>query len=152
MPASSGFFAEQSDVATEHMAGVQIFKQKDYVYRLSTMKRLPDDKQIAILTKMRKSGGCKLTPQEWKALRNTDIAELSDAEQRKCLCGTELWYQAAYGWSHVCMAQWIRSVHSAAHHKETLFLVSARDYIANVSNRDLRAVRDALRMGVLICV
>ena len=60
VPASSGFFAEQSDVATEHMAGVQIFKQKDYVYRLSTMKRFTDDTQIAILTKMRKSGGCSL--------------------------------------------------------------------------------------------
>ena len=42
------------------------------------------------------------------------------------------------------MAQWIRSVHSAEHHKETLFVMSARDYVVNVATRDLRAVRDAL--------
>ena len=116
-------------MATEHMAGAQIFKQKDYVYRLSTMKRFTDDKQIAILTKMRKSGGCKLTPQEWKALRSTDIAELSDAEQRKRLCGTELWYQAAPTWSTVAMAQVIRSRLSAQHSGATLYAIPAEDHV-----------------------
>ena len=129
VPASSGFFAEQSDVATEHMAGVQIFKQKDYVYRLSTMKRFTDDTQIAILAKMRKSGGCKLTPQEWKALRSTDIAELSDTEQRRRLCGTELWYQAAPTWSTVAMAQVIRSRLSAQHSGATLYAIPAEDHV-----------------------
>ena len=42
------------------------------------------------------------------------------------------------------MAQWIRSLFSAAHQQETVFLVSARDYISNATNRDLRAARDAL--------
>ena len=104
VPASSGFLAEQGDKATEHMAGLQIFKQKDYVYRLSTMKRFTDDTQISILTKMRRSGGCKLTPREWKALRATDIGELPSAEQPKRLRGTELWYQAASTWATVAMA------------------------------------------------
>ena len=48
VPASSSHFAELKDVATEHLAGVQIFKQKDYVYRLSTMKRFTDMTQVAI--------------------------------------------------------------------------------------------------------
>ncbi len=39
VPATAGLFVEQAGVATEHMAGVQIFKQKDYVCRPSTMKR-----------------------------------------------------------------------------------------------------------------
>ena len=65
VPASAGLFAEQTQAATEHLAGVEIFKQKDYVYRLSTMKRFTDATQISILTKMRRSGGCKLTAQEW---------------------------------------------------------------------------------------
>ena len=42
VPASAGLFAELSQAATEHLAGVEIFKQKDYVYRLSTMKRFTD--------------------------------------------------------------------------------------------------------------
>ena len=42
------------------------------------------------------------------------------------------------------MAQWIRSSYSAAHHRETLFVVAARDYIENVEARDLHAVRDQL--------
>ena len=63
VPAFAGMFAEQSQAATEHLAGVEIFKQKDYVYRLITMKRFTDATLIAILTKMRRSGGCKLTPQ-----------------------------------------------------------------------------------------
>ena len=80
----------------------------------------------------------QLTAEEWQVLQSTDINHGAPLE------GTELWYHAAFAWSQVCMAQWIRSVYSAAHQQETLFLVSARDYISNVSNRDLRAARDAL--------
>jgi len=42
------------------------------------------------------------------------------------------------------MAQWRRSVYSASHVEETLFIVAARDHIVNVDNRDLQAARDAL--------
>ena len=42
VPASAGLFADLNHAATEHLAGVEIFKQKDYVYRLSTMKRFTD--------------------------------------------------------------------------------------------------------------
>ena len=132
VPASSGFFAEQSDAATEHMAGLQIFKQKDYVYRLSTMKRFTDNTQISILTKMRRSGGCKLTPQEWKALCATDIGELPATEQQERLRGTELWYQAAPTWATVAMAQVIRSRLSAQRKGATLYAVPAEDHVLNL--------------------
>ena len=134
VPASAGLFAEQSRAATEHLAGVEIFKQKDYVYRLSTMKRFTDPAQISILTKMRRSGGCKLTTQEWEALRDTDISAASATEQRKRLHGTELWYQAAPTWATVSMAQVIRSRLSAEKAAATLFIVPAKDYILNRPN------------------
>ena len=131
VPASAGLFAEQRQAATEHLAGVEIFKQKDYVYRLSTMKRFTDATQISILTKMRHSGGCKLTNQEWKALRDTDISTASATEQRRRLEGTELWYQAAPTWATVSMAQVIRSRLSAVKAAATLYIVPAKNYILN---------------------
>ena len=131
VPASASLFAEQSRAATEHLAGVEIFKQKDYVYRLSTMKRFTDATLISILTKMRRSGGCKLTTQEWKALRDTDISAASATEQRERLRGTELWYQAAPTWATVSMAQGIRSRLSAVQAAATLFIVPAQDYVLN---------------------
>ena len=131
VPASSGLFADHSQAATEHLAGVEIFKQKDYVYRLSTMKRFTDTTQIAILTKMRQSGGCKLTTQEWKALRGTDISTLSATEQQQRLQGTSLWYQSAPTWATVSMAQVIRSRLSALEHNATLYFIPAKDYLLN---------------------
>ena len=95
-----------------------------------------------ILEKMRTPGEDRsallVTDEEWRVLQSTDPAHGASLE------GTELWYHAAYAWSHVCMAQWIRSCYSAAHHRETLFVVAARDYIENVEDRDLNAVRDKL--------
>ena len=95
------------------------------------MKRFTDATLISILTKMRRSGGCKLTMQEWKALRNTDISAASATEQRKRLGGTELWYQSAPTWATVSMAQVIRSRLSAVQAAATLFIVPAKDYVLN---------------------
>ena len=131
VPASAGLFAELSQAATEHLAGVEIFKQKDYVYRLSTMKRFTDATLVSILTKMRRSGGCKLTKEEWNALRNTDISAASATEQRERLRGTEHWYQSAPTWATVSMAQAIRSRLSAVHAAATLFIIPAKDYVLN---------------------
>ena len=131
VPASAGLFAELHHAATEHLAGVEIFKQKDYVYRLTTMKRFTDATQISILTKMRRSGGCKLTKQEWKALCDTDISTASATKQRNQLAGTELWYQAAPTWATVSMAQVIRSRLSAVKAAATLFIIPAKDYVLN---------------------
>jgi hypothetical protein len=131
VPATAGLFAPQQNAATEHMAGVQIFGQKDYVYRLSTMKRFTDDTQISILTKMRRQGGCKLSRQEWQALQCTDISGLSATEQQERLRGTELWYQAAPTWATVTMAQTIRSRQSAEKAGATLFVIPALDFVLN---------------------
>ena len=72
------------------------------------------------------------------------VRQITDANHGASLGGTELWHHAAYAWSYVAMAHWLRSVYSASHHEETLFIVAAQDYIINVYNKDLRASRDAL--------
>ena len=80
----------------------------------------------------------RLTPEEWQVLQSTDIAHGASLE------GTEMWYHSAFAWSYVSMAQWIRSVNSAAHHRETLFMCAARDYIQNVDACHLETVREEL--------
>ena len=51
---------------------------------------------------------------------------------------------SAFSWAYVCMAQWNRSIEAAKAAKDTLFLYAAKDYISNVDNRDVLAVRDLL--------
>jgi len=104
VPAPAGLCADVAGAATEHLAGVEIFKQKDYVYRLTTMKRFHDETLISILQKMRKSGGSILTREEKKALRDRDVSKKTAEEQRRRLANTELWYQAAPTWATVAMA------------------------------------------------
>ena len=81
----------------------------------------------------------RLTEEEWRVLQSTDVAHGASLE------GTEMWFQSAFAWSYVCMAQWVRSVRTAALHQETLFMFAARDYIMNADLRDLTAVRDKLQ-------
>ena len=87
VPPAAGLFADLDGASMIHRAGVELFRQKDYVYRLATMKRFSDPTLVSILTKMRQQGGCKLTAQEWKALRSTDIAGLPATEQQRRLAG-----------------------------------------------------------------
>ena len=58
--------------------------------------------------------------------------------------GTLTWYMSAFSWAYVCMAQWNRSIEAAKAAKEIIFLYAAKDYISNVDNRDVLAVRDLL--------
>ena len=104
VPAPAGLCADVAGTATEHLAGVEISKQKDYGYRLTTMKRFHDETLISILQKMRKSGGSILTREENKALRDRDVSKKTAEEQRRRLANTELWYQAAPTWATVAMA------------------------------------------------
>ena len=50
VPPSAGLFAELEGASTVHRAGVDLFRQKDYVYRLATMKRFSDPTLVSILT------------------------------------------------------------------------------------------------------
>ena len=131
VPSTAGLFADLADASTVHRAGVDIFRQKDYVYRLATMKRFTDPTLVAVLTKMRKTGGCKLTKEEWAAMQATDISKLPAAEQQRRLQGTDLWYQSAFTWAIVAMAQVIRSRLSATRAGATLYFIPAQDYVLN---------------------
>ena len=90
-PSTAGFFADLADAPTVHCVGVGIFRQNDYAHRLATMKRFVGPTLVAVLTKMRKTGGRKLAAKEWAAMQATDINELSAAEQQRRLQGTDLW-------------------------------------------------------------
>ena len=51
---------------------------------------------------------------------------------------------SAFSWAYVCMAQWNRSMEAAKVAHQLCFLYAAKDYISNVDNRDVLAVRDLL--------
>ena len=129
VPESASLFADMTNVATEHGAGVEIFRKKHYVYRLQTMKRFNDPILVSILTKMRKQNGCKLTSEEWEALASTNLTTMSQEQKQVRLSNTELWYQAGLTWAIVSMAQAIRSRLSAEHSKSTLYFAPAEDYV-----------------------
>ena len=130
-PPSAGLFADLDGASTVHRAGVELFRQKDYVYRLATMKRFSDPVLVTVLTKMRRQGGCKLTAQEWKALQATDISGLPAAEQQRRLEHTEMWYQSAFTWAAVSVAQVLRSKLSAQVAGATLYFIPAQDFVLN---------------------
>ena len=143
IPATSSLLAEPDGQTKEHRVAQSLFEDQDYVCELKTTMRFRGDPILmSILSKMRTTGedrsNLKLTDEEWRVLQSTDIAHGASLE------GTDLWYQSAFAWSYVCMAQWDRSVRSAKVHSETLFMFAARDYIMNVDSRDLTAVRDKL--------
>ena len=53
--------------------GASMFNNIHYLFEMETMKRFKDPVLIAILQKMRKTGGAKLTEQEWQALLSTEL-------------------------------------------------------------------------------
>ena len=143
VPATTSLLAEPDGQTREHRVAQSMFEDQDYVCELETTMRFRGDPILmSIFSKMRTPGedrrNLELTGEEWKVLQNTNIAHGTSLD------GTDLWYQSGFAWSYVCIAQWDRSLRSAKVHSETLFMFAARDYIMNVDNRDLTAVRDKL--------
>ena len=129
VPFETSLLAPIEETSHEQKVGVKIFSGFEYVYRLTTAMRFTDDVLINILRKMRKKGGCVLTPAEWKALEATEVKNCeTDLE------GTDLWYEASYVWSVVSMAQVVRSRLSAQAAKTTLYMVQAEDQLMNAFN------------------
>ena len=123
VPMESGLFAPIEGTSAEHNTAVKILNTFPHVYRLTTAMRFQDPKLVAILRKMRTTGGNALTASEWAALQATEIS----GPECSRLTGTELWYEAAYEWSVVTMAQVSRSQQSAQMHESTLFVIQAED-------------------------
>jgi hypothetical protein len=66
VPKSSGLLAPLEHTSDEHKAGAAIFNNMHYLFEMETMKRFHDPVLIAILQKMRKPKGAKLTAEEWQ--------------------------------------------------------------------------------------
>ena len=143
VPATSSLLADSEGQTKEHRVAQSMFEDQDYVCELkATMRFRGDPILTSILLKMRTPGedrsNLRLTEEEWRVLQSTDIAHGASLD------GTEMWYQSAFAWSYVCMAQWDRSLRSATFHQETLFMFAARDYIMNADAKALTVVRDKL--------
>jgi hypothetical protein len=144
VPMQASLFAPIEGTSHEQKAAVKILNSFTHVYRLTTAMRFQDDVLTAILHKMRQQGGCSLLSSEWGALMETGISGPGCAK----LADTDMWYEAAYEWSIVSMAQVVRSQLSAQHHKATLFVIQADDeYMSaldqqygglNLNNSELR--------------
>ena len=105
-----------------------MFEGQDFVCELKTTMRFRGDPVLmSILSKMRTPGEdrskLRHTEEEWRILQSTDIAHGAYLER------TDLWYQSAFAWSYVCVAQWDNSLHSTKFREETLF----RNLIKNPS-------------------
>jgi hypothetical protein len=131
VPMQAGLFAPIEGTSHEQKAAVKILNSFTHVYRLTTAMRFQDDVLRAILRKMRQKGGCTLLKAEWDALLDTEISGPTCPK----LAGTEMWYEAAYEWSIVSMAQAMRSQMSAEQNRKTLFAVQAEDeYLSALDN------------------
>ena len=73
VPKSSGLLAPLEGTSDEHKVGASMLSRNHYVYEMLTMKRFSDPVLVAILQKMRKTGGAKLTDPEWNALLGTEL-------------------------------------------------------------------------------
>ena len=141
VPFAHSLLASTEGTSDEHKAGVHLFSQFQYVYRLQTAMRFQDPVLESILKKMRTPGGSRLTQPEWKALLATNVAGPSDAVR---LIGTENFFQACYTWSVVSLAYVVRSFESAKASKKTLYAVRAVDIVQNIPPERARSVAEAL--------
>ena len=134
-PESASVLAPTEGRSKEHQCGVQIFRQYDDVFVLTSAFRFTgNDSQRAILELMRKPGGCTLSKQQWKELLATDI------QHGASLDGTDGYTHCSYAWSSVCVGQAERSKASAKKTGATLFLIPAQDSICDRIARGIRSL------------
>ena len=106
-----------------------MFNNIHYLFEMETMKRFTDPLLIAILEKMRRPKGAKLTGVEWQALLSTEIdVEQLERDPEAFLQETAGWYEPSYLWSIVSMACYSRALASARRHEQTLLLCQAADF------------------------
>ena len=79
VPMQASLLAPLEGCGDEHKAGVAIFSGFKHVYRLTTAMRFDDPVLIAILAKMRMSGGAKLTGAEWTSSEATEARTAADS-------------------------------------------------------------------------
>ena len=91
-----------------------------------------------------------MTVPEWRALQETEISTASTSSQ-----DSDLYYEAAFEWSIVAMAQVTRSILSARQSQAPLFIVQAEDELTSIlepSGGTLGLDGDSLRQQVVSAV
>ena len=147
VPKSSGFLAPMENASDEHKAGASMFNNIHYVFEMETMMRFKDPVLVAILQKMRKPGGDKLTEEEWEALLQTEIDVLQlEKDPEAFLRDTHGWFETCYLWSVVSMACYTRAIASARYHKQTLFFSQAVDYSEQACHLDAQTIETYKQM------
>ena len=138
VPKSSGLLAPLEHTSDEHKAGASIFNNLHYLFEMETMKRFQDPMLVAILHKMRRTNGTKLSDREWQALLDTelDVSQL-ELDPEAFLKDTAGWFESSYLWSIVTMACYSRAMASARQHQKTLFYCKAVDFSEQVRQRDV---------------
>ena len=137
VPKSSGLLASLDGTSDEHKVGASMFKRVHYLFEMHTMKRFEDATLIAILEKMRTTGGRKLSQSEWQALQNTELdVEQLERDPEAFLRSTAGWFESCYLWSIVSMACYARATISARQAQQMLLYCQAVDVTAQIaSNR-----------------
>ena len=148
VPKESGFLAPMENKSDEHKAGAAMFNNMHYLFEMHTMKRFNDTVLVSILSKMRKTGGSKLSELEWQALMDTEVdgAHL-ERDPEAFLNSTTEWYESAYLWSVVSMACYSRAKASARHHQQILFFCQAVDVseqLTSTQHRDKELYKQML--------
>ena len=100
VPKSSGLLAPLAPLdgtSDEHKAGASMFNNMHYLFEMETMRRFTDPTLVAILQKMRKPNGAKLSDQQWHALFATEV-DVSQIETNPeaFLVDTADWFESCY--------------------------------------------------------
>ena len=91
------FWAPLAGTSDEHKVGASMLSSIHYVYEMHTMKRFEDPILVAILQKMRQTGGAKLTDSEWQSLLSTELdAEAVSRNPEQFLRETSGWFESCY--------------------------------------------------------
>ena len=79
VPATSSMLAPLERTSAEHKVGAKIFRNAELVFQFHQAMRFTDTTLIQILEKMRLPGGCKLAPEQWQALLDTECSAVQPA-------------------------------------------------------------------------
>eukprot|EP00438_Fugacium_kawagutii_P008273 Skav206546 [mRNA] locus=scaffold504:308454:314438:- [translate_table: standard] len=121
VPESGSLLAPIENAAWEHRQGRAIFEKVKHVFEFKQSNRFKDERLIDILKTMRCKGGAKLSPSSWAALEQREVHD------PKKLLETGAWFETAYDWATVQIAQQLRTKLAAASSKKILFLIVAAD-------------------------
>jgi len=127
VPKSASLLAPLQGTSQEHKVGAAIFRNCEFVFRLTEMQRFDDPQLVRILHTMRTPGGAALPQEDWAALLDTQMASAEKPATLQELNNCEGWYHTCYVWSIVSIASFMEARMSATRSGKTLFYIQAVD-------------------------